>query len=484
MENLETFITSKKWQFSHDRRMTYQKIRHFTYAFLFDIPKIFGVPSFPDLYRVKDFIASGYSDLDAHTKTFSSIEKQFLDRNSVPLLKHLVKLTSSFEDEFKDYVEKMSISYTEFDNQKLLDAYLKYCEVENRMSFPSWLLFVPFEEVITKTLRQVLQNELENWEAGEKIIDKISKPSKITPLDAHNKALYEAAMLPEGKRDEAINTLVQRFIHWGMYDVNYPEATRDSFVKKLADIESLNAQKLIGELEEKYIIQSQKTAEILKSWEHNSHIHTLLNLYVHYANNKDWKNYFREKSSYKLKILLTEIGERSSFSLEQVAFLTTEEIQDVLNTKMEINGDKINKRIKNSAYVFLNQKLHIITDEKVLIEIDNTLTQNKTNILTGTGAYPGKVTGVVRIVLSNNDFHTFLPNEILVTSTTRPDYVPVMQKAAAFITNEGGLLSHAAIMAREMKKPCIIGTKLATQVLKNGDMVEVDAEKGIVRIIK
>ena len=59
-----------------------------------------------------------------------------------------------------------------------------------------------------------------------------------------------------------------------------------------------------------------------------------------------------------------------------------------------------------------------------------------------------------------------------------------IKKAGAIVTDEGGIVSHAAITAREMKKPCIIGTKIATQVLHDGDLVEVDAEKGIVRIIE
>ncbi len=67
---------------------------------------------------------------------------------------------------------------------------------------------------------------------------------------------------------------------------------------------------------------------------------------------------------------------------------------------------------------------------------------------------------------------------------TSPDYILAMEKAAGFITDEGGLTCHAAIVAREMNKPCLIGTKIATKVLKDGDMVEVDAAKGIVKIIK
>jgi len=59
-----------------------------------------------------------------------------------------------------------------------------------------------------------------------------------------------------------------------------------------------------------------------------------------------------------------------------------------------------------------------------------------------------------------------------------------MKKAAAFVTDEGGITCHAAIVARELKKPCIIGTKIATQALKDGDEVEVDADKGAVKLLK
>ena len=69
----------------------------------------------------------------------------------------------------------------------------------------------------------------------------------------------------------------------------------------------------------------------------------------------------------------------------------------------------------------------------------------------------------------------------MVATMTFPNFIPAMEKAAAIITDEGGLLSHAAIVSREMGIPCVVGTKIATQVLKDGDRVEVDANKGIVR---
>lgn len=67
---------------------------------------------------------------------------------------------------------------------------------------------------------------------------------------------------------------------------------------------------------------------------------------------------------------------------------------------------------------------------------------------------------------------------------TTPDYILPMKKAMGFITDEGGATCHAAIVAREMNKPCITSTKIATKVLKDGDRIEVNADKGIVKILK
>lgn len=100
----------------------------------------------------------------------------------------------------------------------------------------------------------------------------------------------------------------------------------------------------------------------------------------------------------------------------------------------------------------------------------------------GQVAYRGIVRGKVRRILSRADVPSVQKGEILICPMTMPDYLPAMIKAVAFVTDEGGITCHAAIVAREFKKPCIIGTKIATQILKTGDFVEVDANNGIVRL--
>lgn len=98
-------------------------------------------------------------------------------------------------------------------------------------------------------------------------------------------------------------------------------------------------------------------------------------------------------------------------------------------------------------------------------------------------AYAGVVRGIVRIVKSVKDLDKLKEGDILVTQMTFPSFIMAMRRVAAFVTDEGGITCHAAIVAREMNKPCIIGTKIATKIFKDGDRVEVDADKGIVRKI-
>jgi len=98
--------------------------------------------------------------------------------------------------------------------------------------------------------------------------------------------------------------------------------------------------------------------------------------------------------------------------------------------------------------------------------------------LKGQSAFYGHATGRVKIIMNPKAEKPKKPF-ILVTSMTSPDFIHFLHKCVAIITDEGGITCHAAILSRELKKPCIIGTKIATKVLKDGDLVEVDANQGI-----
>lgn len=168
---------------------------------------------------------------------------------------------------------------------------------------------------------------------------------------------------------------------------------------------------------------------------------------------------------------------------ELVKYLTIEEVRD--NNIPE--ESELRDRQKHYMYfgfkVYTNKTFNDLCAENNIKVKTEEIPQGEKEIK-GSIAMKGKVTGPVRVLYKKSEIPHLKDGEVLVTAMTTPDYLPAMNKAVAFITDEGGITCHAAIVAREMRKPCVIGTKIATQVLKDGDMVEVDADNGVVRIIK
>ncbi|MBU0472166.1 MAG: hypothetical protein KKF65_06055, partial [Nanoarchaeota archaeon] len=106
------------------------------------------------------------------------------------------------------------------------------------------------------------------------------------------------------------------------------------------------------------------------------------------------------------------------------------------------------------------------------------------NEFKGRVASKGYAKGKAKIVLKDTDFSKLKQGDILVVISTGPDYVPIMKKSAAIIAEEGSITSHVSVISREFRIPCIVGVDYITNILKDGDLVEVDADKGIIRKIK
>jgi len=154
-------------------------------------------------------------------------------------------------------------------------------------------------------------------------------------------------------------------------------------------------------------------------------------------------------------------------------------------TENEIDSILSGKKIK-----FNNQSLSgiVISKNKIGYGYDawkKTLSPNKEiTEIKGIPVSPGKVTGKVKLFLGALNTTEIPKGSILVTGMTNPQMLPFLKNVSAIVTDEGGITSHAAIISREFHIPCIVGTKIATQILKNGDLVELDADKGTVKILK
>lgn len=155
---------------------------------------------------------------------------------------------------------------------------------------------------------------------------------------------------------------------------------------------------------------------------------------------------------------------------------------------LQDNGVAIRKmlpeRLQAMTVVGVKDGMYIIGGRKA-VEIFEKFDEKIEDIkkFKGNSASLGVVRGVARVLISTQELKKMNKGDILITTMTTPDFVMAMKKAAAIVTDEGGMTSHAAIISRELGIPCIVGTKVATQVLRDGDMIEVDANKGVVKIL-
>ena len=187
-------------------------------------------------------------------------------------------------------------------------------------------------------------------------------------------------------------------------------------------------------------------------------------------------------SLHYLNLLHEEAAKRFNVDVELVRFARVDEL-----TKVGEIVDELKSRKKKSVFVFFPDEEYVFTGD-IAEEYINELTKQRDieidDVIKGNGASLGKVTGKVKVCRGVEEISKMEEGCVLVACMTQPEFVPAMKKAIAIVTDEGGLTCHAAIISRELGIPCVIGTKVATQVLKDGEIVEVDADKGIVRKLK
>jgi phosphohistidine swiveling domain-containing protein len=191
-------------------------------------------------------------------------------------------------------------------------------------------------------------------------------------------------------------------------------------------------------------------------------------------------------ASYSLEDSLREVARRAYIPFEDARFIIPGEFNKVLHGDKTIIND-LPRRKEYSLVIGIGGRVNVLSGElerKFLKKINfHEESATELNEVQGQVACPGKVKGKVKIINLPSDMAKMQKGDILVSMATIPDLVPAMKKAAAIVTEQGGITSHAAIVSRELGVPCVIGTKIATKVFKDGDLVEVDANKGIVRKI-
>lgn len=210
----------------------------------------------------------------------------------------------------------------------------------------------------------------------------------------------------------------------------------------------------------------------------NMHAIELLQFYVYY---RTQRTDIMNKSSYLFAPQLKKIGAEKGIEYEEILHCTKDEIMRGCPPKAIIR-----ERIKEHVILMETGIIRCVAGKEAMHvknlfqTFKNDATRRSINTIKGRAAYPGETQGTVKIIKTEKDFSKMEEGDILVTAMTTTQMMPVIKDAGAIITDEGGITSHAAIISRELKIPCIMSTKTSTQILKDGDRVRVDAKKGVI----
>lgn len=184
------------------------------------------------------------------------------------------------------------------------------------------------------------------------------------------------------------------------------------------------------------------------------------------------------EGDYIFRSVFNEIANRMGISYDYFLCLIVDEILDFLNGKADI--ELLKKEIEKRKEYFVT---YLVNDEEIYTFSGNeerleSLYENlpkKNRIVKGLVAQKGRVYGKVKIVNSKEDIDKVEPGDIIVSNMTCPEMMVGIVKCAGIITNEGGISSHASLISRELKIPCVLGTKQATKLWQDGEEVILEA---------
>ena len=262
-------------------------------------------------------------------------------------------------------------------------------------------------------------------------------------------------------------------------------------LKELIFVSKINLQSQIEEYENKSKKVELIRSNLIKKYKPDEKLLYLLDLSSYFSFHRMEMRVYFTLGLVSLKQILNEISRRMNISIDDINWTLIEENLDFLRSGKKIPSKIIKERKKLSVYRIEDMKMILDTGKKAeqwrKIYLPSRDFKGTVSVK-GKIGNPGIRQGYVKLIVDTTDIVREMggmkQDSILVTRNTRPDMIIACKKAAAIVTDEGGILSHAALVSREFGIPCVIGTWNATKVFKDGDFVEVDADKGIVRIIK
>lgn len=489
----ETYsIKAPEWDKWAVRRITMRLAEHWLLCAI-RFSKFFGV-DFPDqIFVNKDEICYCYINKIQLEKCLKVLLKKLYDSSFYDLYeKRALQQFRIFLDYCKNISDK---DLSKLTNKDLVKEYENFIDEEDDFTNFLWIIFAMdflFPKELEKELKDYLKriNKEQEFSKYQEII--LACDKKTSAFDQSIdilKLAKKAKSISKSQLKKEVEKLIKKYHFFTI--INFDEAPfkEDYFYGEINNIleNKIDTGKEIKRINEQFKNNKKKFDGFVKKLDNDSKLRKIAEACHGASYYRDYRNDIRRKAYFYARDLYKEISKRLDISFTDLLYVTREDIKkSIIKNKCVLTKKEIESNKKYFAIILQNKKSDYFYEDKKIDDLLNLL-EPKQNIkeFKGISASPGKITGKAKIVLvPQKDGHKLNKGDILIASMTNIDFVPLMSKASAVITDEGGLLCHAAIVSREMKKPCIVGTKIATKVIKDNDIIEVDANNGVVKIIK
>jgi phosphohistidine swiveling domain-containing protein len=347
-------------------------------------------------------------------------------------------------------------------------------------------------EVVNKEVapRFAQRKNIEVTEAM-KMMNVLAHPEKQSPMSAERKAFLQICLDLIDQKDiatEITNYVGEYFWMESDFFTNREINSETVLGKAGLEIKKRSREDIMSEIEsidgtfQKIHEESEKIRSSLELTAEDEADIAFAKLMIEWM---DSRKVGMMKGVYYLFAFLEDIARLHGLDYETVSTYSIDETLALVERGEKVPAEEIEKRYADSFLIFDKNGLHRFYgqdahDLLAAVHDKHSQVEEIKGAVASTGNQE-KIRGKVRIVLDPLK-DEFYEGDILVTSMTRVEFVPLMRQAKAIITNEGGIACHAAIISRELGVPCIIGTRNATKILKNGDEVELDLKTGHVTI--
>ena len=346
------------------------------------------------------------------------------------------------------------------EKSKTYDEFLEqYDEINELFSITPWIAIEAWQSDFEKIVKRLAKKNHINTEL-EDTLYAITKPWKKTAI---------LKIKDDFKKGMPIKDLVQKYQFLASWTIIWYKPITKEWMEEIVSSKDIDEPKLSFDDTIKILNPSNKEIKFLE-----------MAPYVTFF--KDYRDDVRRKFSFVWRPFFKNLAKKWNIDYDDLGYLTYDEIRKWIKGSRDLS---IIEYRKNNPIILttIPPKLNIIVTDKFkkYESIVKSCEEKKKVMNRGIIAQPGTARGKAKIVRTYHDTKYVNRGDIIIANTTHPNYPMAMKKAAAIVTNEGGLISHASIVSRELKIPCIVGTKNATEIFKDGDLVEVDANKGVVR---